>query len=154
MQRQSNGQFKSLKKQITKSYRFPSNCFFRAPVLPIKLLSLSKSDASCSRTSNSFSPCNFFKTREDIFIALPIQFRWLIRLNLLKKFPFLFKFGSTQSAMHDFSLIEFKKREKNNTQKHSGPNFTPSHSHYFALNGKFSLFKMQWRIFMLLFFLH
>lgn len=86
---------KKRRKEITKSYRLPSNCFFRAPLLPIKLLSLSKSEASCSRTSKSFSPCNFFKTREDIFIALPIicpatqsiQFnsiRFHNRLNLQK----------------------------------------------------------------------
>lgn len=62
---------KRIRWKITKSYRLPSNCFLRAPLLLMKLLSLSRSDASCSRISKSLSPCNFFKTREDIFIAFP-----------------------------------------------------------------------------------
>lgn len=68
---------------LTKSYRFISKCFFRAPPLPPLPTptppppplptSFSTSDTSCSRISNSFSPCNFFNTREDIFHYMPVR---------------------------------------------------------------------------------
>lgn len=68
---------------LTKSYRFISKCFFRAPPAPPPLplptpppplpISFSTSDTSGSRISNSFSPCNFFNTREDIFLHMLVR---------------------------------------------------------------------------------
>lgn len=71
---------------LTKSYRFISKCFFRAPPPPPPPApplpttpppplptSFSTSDTSCSRISNSFSPCNFFNTREDIFLHILVR---------------------------------------------------------------------------------
>lgn len=64
-----NDKWKTTEQFHTKSYRFTSNVFL-FELNPTAPMSKSASETSCSHTSNSLSPCNFFSTRDDIFFYI------------------------------------------------------------------------------------